>query len=261
MSVRRPILIITVLAAALLASCTRFHKIDPPGPPSPDVVKLLQGYDLQAKSLRNAEVKVTFEGSIPDLQNQGTMEALRTAHDGKIEYQQLSFKGDDRVRKSVFFEFMKQEVSPAADRPDASISTRNYQFVNKGMQQREDRDVVVFEVTPRQKRVGLFKGEIWADPETGFAVREEGTFVKSPSIFFRKMSFKRVFELLNGAPRLKTLESKIETRIVGPVNLTINFGDVKPLPAPQVGATPQSRVTTSGSARDKLRASTKKPRP
>ncbi len=49
----------------------------------------------------------------------------------------------------------------------------------------------MFRVEPRRKRVGLFKGELWLDPSTALPLRGWGDFVKSPSIFVKRVRFVR----------------------------------------------------------------------
>ena len=44
-------------------------------------------------------------------------------------------------------------------------------------------------MTPRKKRAGLFKGEIWIDAATYLRVQESGYLVKNPSIFLKKVAF------------------------------------------------------------------------
>jgi hypothetical protein len=56
-------------------------------------------------------------------------------------------------------------------------------------------------------------------------VRESGRFVKSPSIFLKKIEFVRTYNLKEGVAVPQHLESKLETRIFGPVNLSIDFSN------------------------------------
>ena len=74
----------------------------------------------------------------------------------------------------------------------------NYKFKYKGMTEKDGRPVHVFQLTPRKKRVGLFKGELWLDAETCLPVRESGRLVKSPSIFVRRIEFVREYEIREG---------------------------------------------------------------
>jgi len=81
----------------------------------------------------------------------------------------------------------------------------------------------VLQLKPREKKIGLFKGELWLDSETYMPVREEGSFVKSPSFMLKKMQFVREYELQNGVSVPQRTESRVETRFFGPVELNINY--------------------------------------
>ena len=104
-----------------------------------------------------------------------------------------------------------------------SITPANYKFKFKGSQEWNRRQVYVLQVKPREKKVGLFKGELWLDAETYMPVRETGSFVKSPSFMLKKMEFVRVYELQNGVSVPQRIESRVETRFFGQVELNINY--------------------------------------
>ncbi len=104
-----------------------------------------------------------------------------------------------------------------------SVSPENYKFKYKGTDQWNGRPVYVLQLTPREKKVGLFKGELWLDAETYMPVRESGAFVKTPSVFLKKMQFVREYEMQNGVSVPQRLESKADVRFIGPVELNINF--------------------------------------
>ena len=74
--------------------------------------------------------------------------------------------------------------------------------------------VYIFDLKPRKKRVGLFKGELWLDTKTFMPIREEGEFVKTPSVFLKKVEFVRDYELQDGVAIPKQIISKVDTRIV-----------------------------------------------
>jgi hypothetical protein len=83
--------------------------------------------------------------------------------------------------------------------------------------------VHVFNLTPRRKAMGLFKGELWIDPETALPLREAGELVKSPSIFLKKIQFAREYEIVDGMAVPKHVESRINTRVWGPAEVSINY--------------------------------------
>ena len=62
-----------------------------------------------------------------------------------------------------------------------------------------------------------------AGHETYMPVREQGSFVKSPSFMLKKMQFVRDYELQNGVSIPQRTESQVETRFFGKVELNINY--------------------------------------
>ena len=55
-----------------------------------------------------------------------------------------------------------------------SLTPKNYKFKYKGQAERNGYTVHVFQVSPRKKMVGLFKGELWVDAKSYLPVRESG---------------------------------------------------------------------------------------
>ena len=105
------------------------------------------------------------------------------------------------------------------------ITPENYEFKYKGLTDREQKRVHVFELKPRHKRVGLFKGELWLDPETCLPVHEAGRLVKNPSVFIKKMEFARDYEIKDGVAYLRRMATKTQTRIVGAAELNIEYAN------------------------------------
>ena len=83
----------------------------------------------------------------------------------------------------------------------------------------------VFEVKPRQKREGLFKGEVWIDANTFLKVQESGYLVKNPSIFLKKVAFIRKYEIRDGISVPRQVQSVADVRFVGKAELTIDFSN------------------------------------
>ena len=53
------------------------------------------------------------------------------------------------------------------------------------------------------------------DAQTYMPVRESGSFVKTPSIFLKKMQFVREYEIQNGVSIPQRMESKADVRFIG----------------------------------------------
>jgi len=106
-----------------------------------------------------------------------------------------------------------------------AVTPANYKFKYKGRGKSDGRDVHIFQVTPRQKRQGLFKGEVWIDAVTFLRVEESGYLVKTPSIFLKHVAFVRKYEIRDGVSVPKQVLSVVETRLVGKAELTIDFSN------------------------------------
>lgn len=188
------------------------------------VSRYLDATQQQQSAWRGGTMEVDIDATVPKLKTKGKLHALRSISKlGKITYHALGFSGDNSVKTEVIARYLKAEIDSAQDGSNYSITPVNYKFKYKGMEELDGREVYVLRVTPRQKKVGLFKGELWLDSETCMPVRESGSFVKTPSIFLKKMQFVRMYELQNGVSMPQRMESKAEVRFIGPVELNIKF--------------------------------------
>jgi hypothetical protein len=178
----------------------------------------------QQDALRGGTMEVDIDANVPKMKTQGKLHALKSISKlGKITYHALGFSGDNSVKTEVIARYLKAEVDAAQDGQNFSISPENYKFKYKGMEDRDGREVYILHVTPRHKKPGFFKGELWLDTATYLPVRESGSFVKTPSIFLKKMQFVRVYDIQNGVAVPRRMESKADVRFIGPVELKINY--------------------------------------
>ena len=178
----------------------------------------------QQSAMRGGTEEIDIDAAVPKFKKQGKLHALRNISKlGKITYHLLGFSGDNVVKTEVIANYLKAEVEAAKGTSDVSITPQNYKFKYKGTQEWNGRQVYVLHLNPREKKVGLFKGELWLDAETYMPVREQGSFVKSPSFMLKKMQFVRDYELRNGVSIPQRTESQVETRFFGKVELNINY--------------------------------------
>jgi hypothetical protein len=149
----------------------------------------------QAETTRGASMDVEIDASLPKLKKHGRLHALRRISPlGLIRYERAQFEGDRVV-------------------------------IRKGMSQIAGQDVYVFEVTPRQKREKLFKGEVWIDARTFLKVRESGYLVKNPDFMVKKVAFVRKYEIRDGISVPRQEQSVADVRLFGKVELTIDFSN------------------------------------
>ena len=168
---------------------------------------------------------VEIAGSLPKLKKQGKLRALRRISSiGRITYERLRFEGDNTVKKEVIARFLTAEAEAQHD-TSLAVTPQNYKFKYKGFRQLDGRDVHMFEVSPKQKRQGLFKGEVWIDAATYLRVQESGYLVKSPSLAVRKIAFVRKYEIHNGISVPRQVQSVTDTWLVGRAELTIDYSN------------------------------------
>ena len=189
----------------------------------------------QERALQGASMEVEIEASLPKLKKHGRLHGLRRiSRLGRITYEALRFEGDNSVKNYVIARYLAAEAEAQADgSPSLAVTPANYKFKYKGPEQSSGQAVEVFQVTPRHKLVGLFKGEIWIDANTFLRVRESGRLVKNPSIFLKKIDFVKEYEIQGGISVPRQIHSIVDTRLVGPAELTIDFRNVSLAEAPR----------------------------
>jgi hypothetical protein len=185
-------------------------------------------------SLRNTTMEVEIEAQLPMLKKSAILHALRgITRLGQITYEALWSSGDKTALKDVIARYMSAETEASSGQASANgkplsmgITPENYKFKFKGTSTIGDKRAYIFQVTPKSKRVGLFKGEIRVDAETFLPVMESGQFVKNPSVFLWKVRFVRRYEIQDGMAVPTVVETIVDTRIVGQARLNIHFANL-----------------------------------
>src|SRR5205823_14911641 len=199
------------------------NKSDAKADASAIIAKYLQTTQNHQDTAQSASMQVDIAASVPKLKEQGKLRALRKISKvGHITYRILGFQGDNTIKNQVIARYLQAEQQGQGDESLAIIPS-NYKFKYKGTKQENGHDVYVFQLSPRKKRVGLFKGEMWLDTKTYLPVYEKGRLVKSPSIFFKKVDFDRAFAIQNGLAVPQSMSSTIDVRLIGKVHLNINY--------------------------------------
>jgi hypothetical protein len=167
---------------------------------------------------------IEIDAALPGREEQGKLRAIRRLLPlGKPEYQVLETAGDSTVRRQVILRYLSAD-SDAVAVPAASvaITLANYKFRYHGAVEIAGATAYSFVITPRRKRQGLVQGELWIDGETGAVVRLAGHFVKSPSIFVKRIAITRETTLRCGLAVERVTHLSIDTRLVGRAELTIH---------------------------------------
>jgi hypothetical protein len=212
-----------VLLLGLLPSAAA----DDEGSSSSESGRIIERY-LQAREhedeLRGMSMEVEIHAAVPKRKESGTLRALRKiSRVGQITYRVLAFQGANFVKTEIIARYLAAEEQGQGDQ-DIGITPVNYKFKYKGIvPSQQNTPAYVFQLTPRKKKIGLFKGEMWIDSKTYLPIFEEGKLVKKPSVFFKNVEFRRGFAVQNGKVVPSYMASTIDTRLVGKVEILINF--------------------------------------
>lgn len=229
---------------------------DPAASPSaPEIVdKYLSAVEVQKKHQVSASMEVDIDAKLPRLKKQGRLHALKfITKVGQILYPPnwQRYEGDNTVKKEVIARYLQAEQQARSEYSGSiAITPANYRFKFKGITDYAGRPAYVLQLTPRQKRIGLFKGELWIDQQTYLPLREWGELVKNPSVFLKSVYFVRDYYICDGISVPRRLISDVDTRLVGKAQLTIWFDKYKPEPeaaiAAQAGSSPQLAQAADG---------------
>jgi hypothetical protein len=190
------------------------------------------------RALRWKQETVEIQASLPKLEESGRMRAIRRLlPTGEPDYQVLEVAGDQTVKRQVMARYLAADAKAAAIPPSTvAVTPENYRFRYKGPVKCGESVAYVFLITPRKKREGLIKGELWLDGDTGAVVRESGHLAKNPSIFVKRVEVTRETLLDNGIASARVTHLSIITRFVGPAELTVVERPLTASQGPSVGA-------------------------
>jgi hypothetical protein len=189
---------------------------------------------LQAKELASYSAVTVVRAELPETSQQGEYELQRRFEaPHTLQFTPVHFSGDGFVKSNVINRVLQSEVDHVQkDDPEVTaINPTNYKFSYKGVTRLGDRLVHQFQVKPRKKRVGLFKGHIYLDAHTGNLVRVEGTVVKSPSFFVKHIDFVQDYTDVQAFTLPAHIHSEAKARLVGRTIVDITHRDYQPVPA------------------------------
>jgi hypothetical protein len=223
-------LILTVCSTAVPVLASDDDMLGESSETSGIIQNYLTATQAHQSSLQGVSMEVDIDASVPHLQKYGKLHALRNISKlGKITYKVLGFQGDSTVKQEVIARYLEAEQQSQTYKGIA-ISPLNYKFKFKGRQKLTAQAgwVYVFALSPRKKAPGLFKGEMWLDEATFLPVFEKGRLVKNPSIFFKHVDFERAYRIENGSAVPQSMSSVIDCRMVGKVQLNVNYTNFEP---------------------------------
>lgn len=182
----------------------------------------------QIHSLASFSDITVVDAELPQSSQRGRLKLRRVfAAPHSLTYQALDFAGDNFIKANVIGRLLQSEVDHVQkdDGGKIAITDANYKFTYKGFEAFDGRTLYVYAVKPLQKRPGLFKGRIYLDPANASLMRAEGTLVKSPSIFVKKIRFVQDYNEVAGFNLPVHIHSVADTRLVGRAIVDIVHSD------------------------------------
>ena len=141
----------------------------------------------------------------------------------------IDFAGDGFVKSNVMNRLLQSEADQVKrDQPAlTAITPTNYKFSYKTTETINGRIAHVYQVKPREKRAGLFKGKIYIDVYSGGMLRAEGRLVKTPSVFIKDVEFTQDYAQVGDFNLVTHIHSVSQTRIIGRAIVDINHDDYR----------------------------------
>jgi len=200
------------------------------GHPTAEAAAALERYTGSSGAAPWGSESVEIHAAIPKLDKTGELRAIRRpAPLGESSYEVLQASGDRTVKEQVIARYLKAEEQ-ASEMPAASvaITPANYKFEYVGKIDDGERLAYAFRMTPRKKRVGLIKGELWLDQRTGVPVLESGKLVKSPSIWIPRVAITLENTLRDGVVQSRLTHVNVDTRVAGRAELVMEERPLEP---------------------------------
>jgi hypothetical protein len=200
---------------------------------SPDLALAIyqRGLNEQSSGLAGYTATTIIDAELTDSAQKANFELKQHyAAPGTLEFTPLHSSGDSFVRSNVIVRLLQSEVEHVRKREQwkTAINSENYKFSYKGEQQLDGTVAHVYEVKPRHKRVGLFKGRIYIGASDGNLLRAQGRIAKSPSFFIKRIDFVQDYGTVDGFTVPVHLHSVAQTRIVGKAVVDVFLKDYRP---------------------------------
>lgn len=188
---------------------------------------------IQSTQLEAYSALSIIHAELPDTSQQGEFEVQRQYHAPRtLLFKPVRFIGDKFVKSNVITRVLQSEVDHVEkdDPSQTALTLANYKFSYKGKSEIGGQLVHVFQVKPRKKRVGLFKGRMYLEAHSGNLVRVEGTAVKSPSFFVKNIQFTQDYATINSFTLPVHMHTEAKARIVGRMVIDVTHTNYQPVP-------------------------------
>jgi hypothetical protein len=187
---------------------------------------------VQTAHLASYSATTVIRAQLPDTSQSGEFEVQQNYTAPRtLAFKAVHFTGDVFVKTNIITRLLQSEVDHVQkDEPSLNaISPANYKFSYKGTSELDGRLVHVYQVKPRQKRAGLFKGRIFVDAYKGSLVRAEGKPARSPSLFIKKLEFVQDYADIGTFTFPVHIHSEARARIVGRTIVDVYQRDYQPV--------------------------------
>ena len=198
----------------------------------------LQAYQgravIQSQQLSSYSATTVVRAELPETAQEGEFEVQRHFEAPRtLQFTALHYSGDGFVKSNIIIRLLQSEVDHVKqdDGSLTAINDKNYKFSYKGTTELNGRLVHTFQVKPRKKRPGLFKGRIYVDAYHGSLVRAEGGVVKSPSFFIKKIEFVQDYADFGNFTFPVHMHSDARARVIGRTVVDIYHRDYQPVAA------------------------------
>jgi hypothetical protein len=196
-------------------------------------LQVLQGHaQVQSAELAGYSATTVVRAQLPDTAQSGEYELKRSYSAPRtLVFKALRFTGDNFVKSNIILRVLQSEVEHVQKDDPAltAINAANYKFSYKGTSQLNQRVVHVYQLKPREKRAGLFKGKIYVDAYTGTLARAEGKLVRSPSLFVKRLEFVQDYADIDSFTFPVHIHSEAQARVVGRTVVDIYEQDYRPV--------------------------------
>jgi hypothetical protein len=186
----------------------------------------------QSASLAAFSDTTVVDVELPDSSQRGSYELKRHyAAPRTLVFTPVRFIGDAFVKSNVIVRLLQSEADHVGkqESEQTAITSANYKFSYKSAEEINGRTVYVFQIKPHHKRANLIKGRIFIDACTGSLRRVEGSPVKSPSWFIKKVDFVQDYEDVDGVTFPIHLHSIAKARIIGRTIVDVVHRDYNPV--------------------------------
>jgi outer membrane lipoprotein-sorting protein len=176
-----------------------------------------QRVEEQANNLASYSATTLIRAELPATSQSGEYRLRRDYLAPRtLRFEVIHSAGDLFIKTNVIARLLRSEVDHVQKDDPAltSLTAVNYKFWYQSTTILDGRPVHIYQVKPRAKRLGLFKGRIYLDTHTGTLVRTEGSSVKSPSLFIKSIYFVQNYVDIAQFTFLSHTHYEVRTRIV-----------------------------------------------